>query len=108
MFEREGYGFDQESDGFYSSTLPSVPEQHSSPRLLNALVLNAFAAVQQAQVGLADAITAWDCADAWSTDGALSASAWLRSKLGVSNASASTMLNFARKPRPRRGFRPSE
>jgi Domain of unknown function (DUF222)/HNH endonuclease len=97
MFEREGYGFDPESDGFYSSTLPSFPSLETGPGFLNASVLEAFAAVQHAQVVLADAITAWDCADAWSIDGALNASAWLRSKLGVSNASASTMLNFARK-----------
>ncbi len=56
-----------------------------------------FAAVQQAQVTLADAITAWDEADAWSSDGVLNASAWLRTKLGVSNGSASVLLNFARK-----------
>ena len=64
---------------------------------MNHSVLEAFAAVQQAQVTLADAITAWDEADAWSADGALNASGWLRNKLGLSNASASLMLNFARK-----------
>jgi hypothetical protein len=97
MFEREEYGFDPESDGFYASTLPSFPQQPLGPRLLNESVLDAFAAVQQAQVALADAITAWDEADAWSIDGALNASAWLRNKLSVSNASACLMLNFARK-----------
>jgi Domain of unknown function (DUF222)/HNH endonuclease len=97
MFEREEYQFDPETDGFYSSTLPSFPLPEPRPRLLNESVLEAFAAVQQAQVALADAITSWDGADAWSIDGALSASAWLRNKLGVSTASAHSMLNFARK-----------
>jgi Domain of unknown function (DUF222)/HNH endonuclease len=97
MFERETHRFDPESDGFYSSTLPSFPQQPLGPRVLNETVLEAFATVQQAQVALADAITAWDSADAWSTDGALTASSWLRNKLGLSHASASLMLNFARK-----------
>ena len=97
MFEREEYGFDPESDGFYATTLPSFPQQPLGPRALNESVLEAFAAVQQAQVALADAVTAWDAADAWSSDGALNASAWLRGKLGLSNASAYLMLNFSRK-----------
>jgi Domain of unknown function (DUF222)/HNH endonuclease len=97
MFEREEYGFDPESDGFYATTLTSFPQQPSGPRALNESVLEAFTVAQQAQVTLADAITAWDEADAWSSDGSLNASAWLRSNLGVSNGSASVLLNFARK-----------
>jgi hypothetical protein len=97
MFEREEYQFDPETDGFYSSTLSSSPSQTVGPQRLNEAVLEAFAAVQQAQVVLADAVTDWDAADAWSVDGALNASSWLRGKLGISNPSAHTMLTFARK-----------
>ena len=97
MFEREGFGFDPETDGFYPSTLPSFPEQPATRRELNDNVYEAFCALQQAHVALADAVTDWDMADAWSVDGALNASAWLRNKLGVSNGSANSMLTFARR-----------
>ena len=97
MFEREEYRFDPESDGYYPSKLPSFPEQPLSARFLNASVVESFAAAQQAQVALADAITGWDSACAWSIDGALNASAWLRSKLGVSNGTAHSILTFARR-----------
>jgi Domain of unknown function (DUF222)/HNH endonuclease len=101
MFECEESGFDPESDGFYASIFPSPSEQSSeqpaSKRSLNTAVLDAFAAVEQAEVALADALTAWDQADAWSTDGALNPSAWLRSKLGISNPHAHSLLAFARK-----------
>jgi Domain of unknown function (DUF222) len=97
MFEEKGYGFDPETDGFYPSTLPSFPEQPASSRELNRSVYEAFSALQQAHVALADAVTDWDMGDAWAVDGALNASAWLRNKLGVSNGSANSMLTFARR-----------
>jgi Domain of unknown function (DUF222)/HNH endonuclease len=97
MFEDKGYGFDPETDGFYPSTLPSFPEQPASSRELNRNVYEAFVALQQAHVVLADAVTEWDMADAWAVDGGLNASAWLRNKLGVSNGSANSMLTFARR-----------
>jgi hypothetical protein len=101
MFEREESGYDPESDGFYASVFPSLSERSSeqpaSKRSLNTAVLDAFAAVQQAEVALADAVSVWDQADAWSTDGALNPSAWLRSKLGICHGQAHWMLSFARK-----------
>ena len=97
MFEREEYRFDPESDGYSPSTLPSFPEQTIGPRFLNEAVLEAFAVLQQAPVALTDAVTTWDAAGAWSTDGALNATARLRSKLGVSNGNAQAILTFARR-----------
>ena len=100
MFEREEYRFDPESDGYSPSarpSFPSFPEQPVGPRFLNEAVREAFAKLQQTQVALADAITAWDTTGAWATEGALNASAWLRSKLGVSNGNAHAMLTFARR-----------
>lgn len=76
-------------------SLRRATEQPLGPRFLNESVLEAFAAVQQAHVALAGAVTAWDAADAWSRDGALNASAWLRNKLGISSPTAHTILNFA-------------
>ena len=97
MFEQKESRFDPESDGFYASVFPSGPEQPTGKRFLNASVIEAFSVVQQAEVALADAISVWDQADAWSTDGALNASAWLRSKLGVSDSHAHWIISFARK-----------
>ena len=71
MFEQKESRFDPESDGFYASVFPSGSEQPTGKRFLNASVIEAFSVVQQAEVALADAVSAWDMADAWSTDGAL-------------------------------------
>ncbi len=49
-----------EGDGFYASVFPSGSEQPTGKRFLNASVIEAFFAVQQAEVVLADAVSAWD------------------------------------------------
>ena len=67
-----------------------------SKRELNASVIERFLELQQAEVALAESVNDWDAADAWTIDGALSASAWLKSKLAISRGRSQSILHFAR------------
>ena len=65
-------------------------------RLLGERVACAWQQFQEAEITLAASIAAWDDAGAWAIDGALSPSAWLRHRLGLSYSHAVEMLQFAR------------
>lgn len=65
-------------------------------RVLGDRVEGAWRLYQEAEVMLADAVAEWDRGNAWAVDGALSASAWLRHRLGVGHGRAQGILSFSR------------
>jgi Domain of unknown function (DUF222)/HNH endonuclease len=96
MFEeRESGSFSLPND-FPSASFTEFARPVSK-RELNASVIERFLELQQAEVALAEAVNDWDAADAWTIDGALSASAWLKSKLAISRGRAQSILHFARR-----------
>ena len=65
-------------------------------RVLGERVAAAWQLFQEVEIMLAASVAAFDSADAWVVDGALSPTGWLRNRLGVSHGHAQRMLQFAR------------
>ncbi len=66
------------------------------PRSLNDHVRTAWEQFQEAEVRLAAAVAAFDDRDTWKLEGALSATAWLKHRLGINHGHAVLLLKLAR------------
>jgi Domain of unknown function (DUF222)/HNH endonuclease len=64
-------------------------------RSLNGHVADAWQQLQEAEIRLAAAIAAFDHRDTWRLEGALSPTAWMRHRLGISHGHAVLLLKLA-------------
>jgi Domain of unknown function (DUF222) len=78
--------------GFMGRSRTRQPDARS----LGEHVESAWQQLGTAEIRLAAAIAGFDDLHAWALDGALSPSAWLRHRLGISQSHATRLLNFAR------------
>ena len=75
--------------------MPRSRARRMDARSLNGHVADAWQQFQEAEIRLAAAVAAFDRRDTWRLDGALSPTAWLKNRLGISHGHAVLLLKLA-------------
>ena len=100
MFEQEGTSiWDPQGpidNPFLLGFMGRTRTRQLDARSLNEHVTTAWEQFQEAEIRLAAAVAAFDDRDTWKLEGALSASAWLKHRLGIGHGHAVLLLKLAR------------